>query len=467
MMPVYAIIDDTDPGLVYTGDWRVLTDPINPRAPDYNGTIHVTNDPSATVSYQFYGSMLSAFGTIDTPASNGYPNASFSISSSNGGSSPDLHLNETGYMPHLEEPNVATTHLKLFTSDRLELGTYTMSIKTDGVSAGGAPFYLDFLTVLVPDDVASQVGWAIVDDSDMSRWSYVADQWTITHKGTTYLVSAHQTHEEGSFASLVFQGTHVEVYGSLIGVYTDTLSLGSFSVDGGDPHAVYVSSLPGFNAINNGRAAMRHQRIFALDGLYPETHNLTVSVPSTPNGYPPWFLDYAIYGYASPDFTQTPSTGPSSSPGAGPPVLVGAVVGGVVGGVILLAAAFFGCLIWRRRREAHGDMDLGVEIYTDGPPITRALSRRMRSMHKRRERQGPPETVVGSGLDESSVGESSERVAGPRTEKRDGASKGEAVVHAVRDENGQIREVDGGVRLTVSSRVPIEEVLPPSYARYR
>ncbi len=54
-MPQYAIIDDTDPAIQYTGDWRILPAPINPRAPDYNGTIHVTTDPTATVSYPFYG----------------------------------------------------------------------------------------------------------------------------------------------------------------------------------------------------------------------------------------------------------------------------------------------------------------------------------------------------------------------------------------------------------------------------
>lgn len=57
-MTVYAIIDDTDPRLEYTGEWQVLTDPVNPRASDYNGTIHVTNDPNATVTYNFYGLSL-------------------------------------------------------------------------------------------------------------------------------------------------------------------------------------------------------------------------------------------------------------------------------------------------------------------------------------------------------------------------------------------------------------------------
>ena len=54
----YAIIDDTDPALVYTGDWRLLQTPVNPATPEYNGTVHATNDPTATVTYTFNGSFI-------------------------------------------------------------------------------------------------------------------------------------------------------------------------------------------------------------------------------------------------------------------------------------------------------------------------------------------------------------------------------------------------------------------------
>lgn len=47
----YEIIDDTDPRLVYTGEWRLEKVPLDPKNPEYNGTVHATNDPNATVSY--------------------------------------------------------------------------------------------------------------------------------------------------------------------------------------------------------------------------------------------------------------------------------------------------------------------------------------------------------------------------------------------------------------------------------
>ena len=51
----YEIIDDADPRLVYTGNWNLLTTPVNAKNPEYNGTVHATNDPSATVSFNFTG----------------------------------------------------------------------------------------------------------------------------------------------------------------------------------------------------------------------------------------------------------------------------------------------------------------------------------------------------------------------------------------------------------------------------
>jgi len=58
-MARYAIIDDTDPRVVYTGNWDLLKTPTNPNSHEYNGTVHATNDPSATVSFNFTSSSFS------------------------------------------------------------------------------------------------------------------------------------------------------------------------------------------------------------------------------------------------------------------------------------------------------------------------------------------------------------------------------------------------------------------------
>lgn len=71
----YTIIDDTDPGMFYTGDWQFLTDPVDPKAPEYNSTTKFANGTAATVSYQFYGEYHSSshtgkFATLQEGLSN-------------------------------------------------------------------------------------------------------------------------------------------------------------------------------------------------------------------------------------------------------------------------------------------------------------------------------------------------------------------------------------------------------------
>lgn len=60
-MARWTIIDDTDPRLVYTGNWNLLTTPTNQNSPEYNGTVHATNDPTASVSFNFNGKSCQSF----------------------------------------------------------------------------------------------------------------------------------------------------------------------------------------------------------------------------------------------------------------------------------------------------------------------------------------------------------------------------------------------------------------------
>ncbi|KIM23339.1 hypothetical protein M408DRAFT_28024 [Serendipita vermifera MAFF 305830] len=196
-MPLYAIIDDTDPGLVWTGHWELLTEPVFPLAREYNGTTHRTNDSTATVSYQFYGSEIAVFGTIDTPDTREYPNASFSVTPN---AVPLIHFNQTGYVPTMQDTNVPTTHVKLFTSDRLTTGNYTMTITADGASPDGAAFYLDYLTIQLPDSFPESVKRVIVDNAD-PQWGWQGP-WEPQSIPGNYLNTIHQTHDPGIYYGL-------------------------------------------------------------------------------------------------------------------------------------------------------------------------------------------------------------------------------------------------------------------------
>jgi hypothetical protein len=54
-MTRYAIVDDTDPTIIYTGEWTVHTVPLNLATPEYNFTVHATNDPTASFTISFEG----------------------------------------------------------------------------------------------------------------------------------------------------------------------------------------------------------------------------------------------------------------------------------------------------------------------------------------------------------------------------------------------------------------------------
>lgn len=82
------------------------------------------------------------------------------------------------------------THIELFTSDRLATGNYTMSITTDGVRQGGPTFYLDFLTVLIPDSVSVPLEKVIVDDED-SAWRFTGE-WERVNRPGNYLDTVHR-----------------------------------------------------------------------------------------------------------------------------------------------------------------------------------------------------------------------------------------------------------------------------------
>lgn len=53
-MTRYWIIDDTNPVIVYTGNWTTRGI-LDPASPEYNGTVHATNDPNATITLQAKG----------------------------------------------------------------------------------------------------------------------------------------------------------------------------------------------------------------------------------------------------------------------------------------------------------------------------------------------------------------------------------------------------------------------------
>jgi hypothetical protein len=235
-------------------------------------------------------------------------------------------------------------------------------------------YFLDFLTVNVPNDVDSEL--VMVDDHHplvqyTRRW-VVEGSSTYDYNGTT-----HRPNTTGATASFTFTGTSIEVYGTVKHNSSDSPTIAAFHIDDGETNY--------FNAINTGGEYVPKTQLYAKNVSYGQ-HTLHVEAKAASE----FWLDYFIYDSSTPQ--STPSSPPSSSPSNKPST--SSIVGGVIGGVFgLLILAFLIFFLFRRRRRSQnleenfdlgGPTDLGFHKYADGlasSPLLRPLGSRNNSSH--------------------------------------------------------------------------------------
>jgi hypothetical protein len=63
-MTTTIIVDDTDPGIHYTGDWS-LTGSVAAGSNEYNDTVHQGNSNDLQLSYEFNGESTFTLGLMD------------------------------------------------------------------------------------------------------------------------------------------------------------------------------------------------------------------------------------------------------------------------------------------------------------------------------------------------------------------------------------------------------------------
>ncbi|KAL4246628.1 hypothetical protein ABKN59_008132 [Abortiporus biennis] len=70
-------VDDSDPNIIYTGDWFVGGHPIE----EFDGTTNAALTNGSTITYSFEGTSITSFGTIPgSPPSGSVPStSSFSL----------------------------------------------------------------------------------------------------------------------------------------------------------------------------------------------------------------------------------------------------------------------------------------------------------------------------------------------------------------------------------------------------
>ncbi|KAG8801202.1 hypothetical protein FRC17_006698 [Serendipita sp. 399] len=352
------IVDDADPtaGIVYTGDWQRLA-MVSEQTEEFGASVHRSGSAGDTIEFTFQGVRISVYGTLDTPGTKGYPDASFTIDNGT-----PAGFNNTGTAVNAK-PNRVSSHILYYQSELLSPGTHTIK----ATSNGGNAFNFDFFVVDTGRDdfttTAGATGNVIVDDSDLSIQYAVS--WKPQGVPQEYLGTTHQSppRATGGNASFEFMGSAIAVYGTTDSKrenWGPTRML--FFIDGEDTPTI-------FNGIPD-TAPTFHIPAFTRSGLRPNKLHTLVMVSGN---QAPFFLDYLVYtlgpssgggaiGNNNNDPIVTVNGGGGGSPTTGPSISnsdgdsksssSGAVIGGVIGGF----AAFFLLLLaglwwWRRRRN--------------------------------------------------------------------------------------------------------------------
>ncbi|KAG8832233.1 hypothetical protein FRC18_005351 [Serendipita sp. 400] len=289
-----AIVDDTDPHIVYGTGWTRLPRAYSDLTNEFNSTLHYVSTNGATMTYTFRGTGITVYGTLSKPETYGTPGSTYSID----GGTP-YRFNSTGDVVNTDDPGVTFSHIPFYRSPTLNYGDHTIVVRVDNVDDSVARrYFFDFFTVQgVQDDdnaqgsgAANGPGFTIVDDRD-SRVSLSATGWATSGSGTsTDYEGTTSTTPKGrnGVATFTFTGTDIAVYGRIHDSY-GPYDIAEFIVDAGTPDQVTRSA--SYEGMTTDR---RHQPLLVLSGLKEGQH--TIQVTAFGDRAPPWYLDYFVYG---------------------------------------------------------------------------------------------------------------------------------------------------------------------------
>lgn len=193
-MSKVVIIDDSDPNIAYSGNWKALAT-INEISREYQNTVHRGDTNGQFLSYSFTGTGISVYGSSDSPASKGLPGVEFKLDSM----SPQP-INATGTLTYTL--GILTTHQVLYRSPDLAFGTHSLTVTVTDSTINGPYLYFDFLTVTTGQDSVS--GQVILDDRSEAI-KYVP-QWNDTGIPAEYLDTASLPPTVDSYATMEFNG---------------------------------------------------------------------------------------------------------------------------------------------------------------------------------------------------------------------------------------------------------------------
>ncbi|KAI9059990.1 hypothetical protein FKP32DRAFT_1679281 [Trametes sanguinea] len=305
----YVYVDDSDPNVVYSGDWGVSNTQYA-----WHGTLHAASEEGATASLTFKGTWISVVGGGGDTNQFGYPSTSYVIDGKN------YKTLQTGADA---SHDTYFDNVTMFTSPTLDAGEHTLVI-TNLNGTKPNTFWLDYFWYPALDDAS--------DGSDAGSSS--------THETTSQAsrtsATSHSTTSSSSTAATSFSTSSSTSNSSMSS--SATTSSGSSS-------STSSSSLASSSSSTATGAS-------SIPSAVPGSDSVSASLPVP---------------------SQTAGNDKDLSVGAsGRSQNVGAIVGGAIGGAVFLALlAILAVYLYLRQRmqgRPGGDMVYKYKIQHDASP---------------------------------------------------------------------------------------------------
>ncbi|THU85191.1 hypothetical protein K435DRAFT_843351 [Dendrothele bispora CBS 962.96] len=162
------------------------------------------------------------------------------------------------------------------------------------------------------------------------------------------LNDAVSTTTPGSFVTVRFNGTSIQMYGELL-VEQNSSNSATYQVDDSPPHQFGL-----FPPTGNTSKNWTHQRLVDIDSLSPEEeHTLVVKHNGSTTGMP-LTIEYFLVNSLTQEQQASLTLGPNSTSPASPSAnrhSRGEIIGGIVGGVVLLVILLALLWIWMKKRQ--------------------------------------------------------------------------------------------------------------------
>ncbi|KAF5367958.1 hypothetical protein D9758_004354 [Tetrapyrgos nigripes] len=355
MTTVWKVVDDTDPRIVYGGEWNQSLsefggiNAVNQASLSgdiYNDTLHITKANGTSLTFRFNGtSLLGLYGTwitFDANASSSYPKTRCFLDG----------IPILGFSTVFQAGR-ATNHKLLCRADpdfykgTMSPGEHELFVN----STVDTPFSVDYIVYeALPDasvdgEVLQFGNGAVQEDRD-PHLSFSAGWGTNSNDSPS-------TSTPGSSVSLKFNGTGIQLYGELTG---NSSNVGTYQLDGQSPQTFQLFS-PGVTASSSGLPQWTDQLLFNLSGLSPGEHTMVVAHNGSASAMPLSIQYFLVESLTAEEQAALlpPSDPPQSSQASH--TKTGAIAGGVIGGLAALVLLGIAGWMWKRRRGVRRQED--------------------------------------------------------------------------------------------------------------